>query len=589
MKGSSPGAPRKVSGFRLRIFFAITLLVGGLAVPVVVITQRHLSAGAEQELQASVERQMAAAAHTRRVRQAVLLEICDSLAREPRIHAALEDNALDLLYPSAQHELRQLMRERVVSGQAAPLENLQARFYRFLDARGALIPTGDTDSAGSLSPETEARLTLAEEPGYLRLPATGSNVDVVEVLTVPIVSNETFLPIAALVVGFPFEAGSFLPANKNLRAGIWVGERLLVSGFSDTAVNVITDAIRSSPLGTAAHPMSLPVELEGTGHRILLRPLNAGSAYPVAHEVFIASMAELEAEQNSLRTRILGLAAVLVLSGLGIGHVVARRLARPVEALAEASEEEHVQRVRAETELDHTYRELERAARFSADASHQLKTPVAVMRAGLEELLIDHRQPAHLRQEIHALIRQTGRLTAVIEDLLLLSRLDTGHVHLALQPQNLRLLIDGLLDDFSILPDADGLTIDVSVDDDLMIEGDCCYTSLILQSLLENARKYNRPGGRISIVAEPQGPTVHCRIGNTGTPIPGSTQAHIFERFHRGVAGETVAGYGLGLNLARELARRHGGALRLLRSQNDWTEFELELRIAVAGQTENLA
>lgn len=562
------------------------LLVAGLTLVGVAFTQRQLSAGAERELQASVERQLAAAAHTRRIRQAVLLEICDSLAREPRIHAALEDNAIDLLYPSARHELWQLMRDRATGEPAA--ENIQARFYRFLDARGMLIPPGAGTSAGVLGPEAEARLTLpavppSEQLGYLHLQNGQSNPGVVEVLTVPIISTETFLPIAALVVGFPFEANSNLPEGNNFQSGTWIDGQLVIDGFDAGARRILRDAVAYGLDPTDGAPSSKVVRLDGIAHRVVVRPLNPGSAYPPAHEVFIASLEELALRQERMRARIFGLALAFLLLGLALSHFIARRLARPVEALAEASEEEHVQRVRAETALDHTNRELERAARFSADASHQLKTPVAVMRAGLEELLVDRQLPPNLRDEVKALIRQTGRLTSVIEDLLLLSRLDTGHFHLALQSQNLRLLVDGLLDDLSILPEADQLMINVSIDESLMVQGDRCYTSLILQNLLENARKYNRPGGRIRIVAEARDTVVSCRIGNNGPAIHPATQAHIFERFHRGAAGETVPGYGLGLNLAQELALRHGGVLCLLHSENDWTEFELVLQNAAVA------
>jgi len=104
------------------------------------------------------------------------------------------------------------------------------------------------------------------------------------------------------------------------------------------------------------------------------------------------------------------------------------------------------------------------------------------------------------------------------------------------------------------------------------------YTAIVLQNLLENARKYNRPGGTIRVTARQEGDRVRLRIGNTGRPIPAAAQAHIFERFHRGAMGEDVPGYGLGLNLARELARLHGGELRLARSDETWTEFEVQFR-----------
>jgi signal transduction histidine kinase len=288
----------------------------------------------------------------------------------------------------------------------------------------------------------------------------------------------------------------------------------------------------------------------------------------------------LKSQQARIRMQIL-LAAVLIITlGLVTARIMAIRLARPVEELAVATEQEHQQRLDAESALDTTSRELERAARFSADASHQLKTPVAVVRAGLEELLVDPGLPDPLREEVNALIRHTGRLTHVIEDLLLLSRLDAGRLDLPLLPVNLRLILDGQLDDLSVLPQEAGIQISLDGNGPIWVQGNPTYTSLILQNLLENAWKYNRPGGRIDILVEPAANTICCRIGNTGKGIPVERQPLIFERFHRGPSGENVPGYGLGLNLAAKLADLHGGRLTLLRSDEDWTAFELTLKSA---------
>jgi len=76
---------------------------------------------------------------------------------------------------------------------------------------------------------------------------------------------------------------------------------------------------------------------------------------------------------------------------------------------------------------------------------------------------------------------------------------------------------------------------------------------------------------------------VHLKVGNSGQPVPRDAQSHIFKRFRRASTGSGVAGHGLGLNLARELARLHGGDLKLVRSENDWTEFELRLRAVQPG------
>lgn len=549
--------------------------------------QRHLSRIASRELQSIIDQQIAAAGRTRQVRHAVLSEISDSFARKSRIRAALEDDALDLLYPSAHEELRQLMRGPSSPGPTTDL--LQARFYRFLDADGAMIPPLAEIPSGVLDAASASQILLPdvprkEEVGYMLLPGDDMTTDAVEVFSVPIIASERLEVIAALVVGFPFAVSQDIPADDTVRAGLLIDDRLILRGLSFDAHALLARTINEHLAIPVTSPLIDEIMLDGAPHRVDLRPLNAGSAYPLAYEVFVASLADLVVQRDRMHRQIFIAAAFLFLSGLALSHVMAQRLARPVEALVEASAEEHVQRVRAEAALDQTSRELERAARFSADASHQLKTPVAVMRAGLEELLAVSDLPRDSRQEVRDLIRQTGRLSAVIEDLLLLSRLDAGRLQLDLKPENFRLLIDELLDDYSILPDTNSISLEVAVDPGINIEGDRRYTALILQNLLDNARKYNRPDGRIRITTKLNDTQMSCRIGNTGRPIAAGTQRQIFERFHRGESGENVPGYGLGLNLAHELARLHRGELRLLYSKDDWTEFELVLRVAAVAR-----
>jgi signal transduction histidine kinase len=311
---------------------------------------------------------------------------------------------------------------------------------------------------------------------------------------------------------------------------------------------------------------------------LFAKQINPGSLFPPAFEVCVYPLTELAARQRQLRWSVFGAGALLLLGALGASHLMAARLSRPVEKLAVDSEANRLQRVRAEAALELTHEELQRSARFSADASHQLKTPVTVLRAGLEELAANDQLSLETREEISALVHQTFRLSSVIEDLLLLSRMDAGRLKLDFMAVNLTRLIEAALDDLSARPDSPEIAIETDFPADLHIAGETRYTSMILQNLLENARKYNRPGGRIRISAVESSGTVVLTIGNTGRPIPREAQAHIFERFHRGAIGENLPGYGLGLNLARELARLHHGDLRLACSEEDWTEFELRFQ-----------
>ena len=231
--------------------------------------------------------------------------------------------------------------------------------------------------------------------------------------------------------------------------------------------------------------------------------------------------------------------------------------------------------------LNNTFERLqgsfEQAARFSADASHQLKTPIAVLRAGIDEILEEPGLTPGQRERVADLLQQTRRLGSVAENLLLISRAETGRLALRETTFNLRNLLEGALEDARVLGEESDLTIDASFPDSLPLTGDRQMVELILQNLVENAVKYNRTGGRILLSANPSGEGARISVGNTGAAIPPERAAHIFERFYRAAGNEQTPGHGLGLSIARELARVHGGDLTLARSSDDWTEFCLLL------------
>jgi signal transduction histidine kinase len=227
--------------------------------------------------------------------------------------------------------------------------------------------------------------------------------------------------------------------------------------------------------------------------------------------------------------------------------------------------------------LQHTF-EMEK--RFSSDASHQLKTPVTILRSGLEELSHSPRLGSEEYEAIGGLMHQTFRINSMIEDLLLLAQADAGRLELRVSEIDLLQLIATVLDDLSLIATEHQLSVETDLPPTLQASADTKRVQMILQNLVENAVKYNHPGGRVRVVALCERGNAVVRIANTGTTIPAAMHATIFERFHRAHIGEEIGGHGLGLNIARELARAHGGELALLHSQADWTEFELRLPLA---------
>ena len=563
----------------------MVLLVSAITGLGLYLAQRNLAATVENHLQREFQSRLEALRGVQEVRDAALTEICRTLVRKPRIHAALEDNALDLLYPTAKDELRDVMSP---GDPQSPKGALQGLFYRFLDHRGAVIsPPGGSD-AGELRAEEEAQLGLRGLPreqqlGYLLRKTGKAREEITEVIAMTIISTDTDGAIAALAIGFkPVELGG-VPAEQGIRNGIWLNGRLHSPALAEPAQAVLGNEVTRA-LATADRAGGrIAIEVEGAPHLLFYRQINPDSLYPRAYGVSIFPLTDLLARQRQLRGRTFGASALMLFGGLAASQFFSRRLSMPVERLAVDSEENRLQRARAEAALELTNEGLQRAIRFSADASHQLKTPVTVLRAGLEELLTRENLAPEVRDEISELVHQTFRLASVIEDLLLLSRADAGRLQLNLSAVNLSQLIEAGLDDLGALPDAPILAVETNFPATLHIAGEKRYSAIIVQNLLENARKYNRPGGRIRVTAREEGRSVLLTVANTGRPIPTAVQEHIFERFHRGSVGENVPGHGLGLNLARELARLHGGDLRMVRSDAAWTEFEV--RFCVAAPT----
>ncbi len=571
--------------FRGKLLAAMMLVVSAITAAGIYFAQHKIADEVQYDLQREFYSELAVLHGVQEVRHAALAARCRALVGKPRIHAALEDGALDLLYLSARDELRDVTDVTDGDGQTPEPAGrvLHARFYRFLDAKGAVIAPLNAPETGALQPADEARLTLPGAPaqqqlGYLwRADESGAGT-VDEVIAMPIISSKTEEPIAALVVGFKPAARSERRTGESLKSGLWLDGRLHLPALAEPARERLGGLVAAA--AAARTESRVQVEIESVPHLLFYQRLNPGSLFSPAYEVCIFPLTDLLARQRQQRWQIIGAGALLLLAGLAASHFFSARLSAPVEKLAVDSAENRAQRVRAEAALESTSEELQRAARFAADASHQLKTPVTVLRAGLEELRARENLTPDERDEISALIHQTYRLTGTIEDLLLLARMEAGRLQIEFAPVDLSRLIAGWVDDLSALPDAFDLTVETDVPSGLHIAGESRYTALIVQNLLVNARKYNRPGGRIRVAARASDGAVFLSIGNTGQPIPTALHEHIFERFHRGSPGSSVPGHGLGLNLARELARLHGGYLRLARSDGEWTEFEVRFRLA---------
>ena len=285
---------------------------------------------------------------------------------------------------------------------------------------------------------------------------------------------------------------------------------------------------------------------------------------------------------------------VLVVTLIGSAWVASKAIA-PVEEIRQAANTITAQRLdqrlpvpptndemaglikMLNTTFDRLQRSFEQSARFSADASHHLKTPIAILRADVEEILADANCSESTQARAEGLLHRIHQLSSVVDNLLLLSRADAGRVELSRAEFELGQVLEGVLDDAHTLADPLGLTVEANIPKHLRLKADPTFVGMIAQNLVENAVKYNNPGGHVRVEARAVNGEVEMTIGNTGGGIPKERVSLLFERFHRICGGERVPGHGLGLSIARELARAHGGDVELVRSDGSWTEMRVRL------------
>src|SRR5262249_35404549 len=209
---------------------------------------------------------------------------------------------------------------------------------------------------------------------------------------------------------------------------------------------------------------------------------------------------------------------------------------------------------------------LEAAAKtlsqFVADASHEFRTPLAVLRTTTELALRRERSPESYRDSLQQVASEAERMTQLVEDLLILARSDTGMAEMPLSPIDAR---DVLRDVFAeMLPLADLRQIKVTLEtgqESAMVSGNRPALRRLFLALLDNALKYSRAGGEVLVTAQRSDAQVIITIEDSGIGISEADLPHIFKRFYRANRARSGGGYGLGLSLAESIARAHGARI----------------------------
>ncbi len=228
--------------------------------------------------------------------------------------------------------------------------------------------------------------------------------------------------------------------------------------------------------------------------------------------------------------------------------------------------------------LDRLENGFQQAVRFSADAAHELQTPLTVLQGMLDDA-VRHSEPGSGEQQRSSeLLEQVQRLKVIVRKLLILSRADAGRLDIAPEPVNMSLLVESVIEDAEIM--APHLRIEQRIQPGLRVHVDSQLIRQVVQNMTSNAIKYNQQkNGLIRFQLAGQGKRVRFRVLNSGPAIPSKARKRIFDRFYRVDSSRSgqVSGSGLGLALALEITRAHKGRLVLDPPTNGLISFTLLL------------
>jgi two-component system, OmpR family, phosphate regulon sensor histidine kinase PhoR len=204
---------------------------------------------------------------------------------------------------------------------------------------------------------------------------------------------------------------------------------------------------------------------------------------------------------------------------------------------------------------------------FVANVSHELRTPLSLIKSAVETLIEGGKEdPAALNRFLQIIDKHANRLALLIDDLLLLSTLDSGGLRMNRQPLSFRTVVQEAMDDLRARAQARDVTLVNSVPGALVAVVDSERIRQVVSNLLDNAIKYGRPGGKATIEGRtlPNG-RVEVTISDDGPGIPKESQERIFERFYRvdKARSREQGGTGLGLAIVKHVVQAHGGDVRL--------------------------
>ena len=382
------------------------------------------------------------------------------------------------------------------------------------------------------------------------------------------------------------EQGSMMPAGAHIRIsandGNWIYQSEAVKHWgSQTPVD------RPLPGNGKIHT----IVANGEPVRVLTASVSVGTI-----EIGVPLGEFHEMLDDFTWTALLASPVLLLLAAAG-GYWMSRRAMEPVDAITRMAQQIGAKDLSrrlplrgAGDELDRLSGTLnamfarlestfERITGFTADASHELRTPIAVIRTTAELARGKPRSQQEYEQALDGILAESERTSSLIEDLLLLARADAAADEIVYEPVDLAEAVRDACAEARVLAEAAKLDLSLETSAEAVVAGDSHALHRLLLALLDNAIKYTPPGGSVRVSMRVEASHALVMVNDTGIGITAEDLPHIFERFYRASKARSRrnGGAGLGLSIAQWIASRHGGAITVESTVGRGSTFFLKL------------
>ncbi len=340
--------------------------------------------------------------------------------------------------------------------------------------------------------------------------------------------------------------------------------------------------------------------------RYYARSIN--NAGPNVASILTGASTEGVVGTQRLLVGILTSAPIILIASIIVGYVIAGRNIKPVDTIIDEIEaitdgrslhrrvvdmKETEELARLSTTLNAMLVRLEQnflsLRRFTADASHELKTPLTVLRAGVERAITHPSATPELMEVLEETLVEVNRMTEIVDSLLTLARVDEGRAPLHLEPTDLSDLFGEIAETASILGEHSSVEVSVEIPESpLVLPLDRARVRQLLLNLLTNATKYTRKGGSVTVTCTADADSVVVKVADTGVGIAAGDLPHVFDRFWRADAARSRTGQrpgtGLGLAICQWIAEAHGGSIEVQSRRGEGTTFTVSLPRVNVGQ-----